>query len=160
MIRLCSPSTCGRRGWTVLPVHCSKKRSVTVGNDLKPSNILAARPSLIKVIDFGLGVYVEDDLSSRLTKTGEQVASSAYTSPWLLANPKLIDPVCDIYSLGAVWYECLLGRVPQGAGIESNLEAENAIPQQHKDMIIRCLQTDRNLCFKSWNDFYSCLGKL
>ena len=135
-------------------------KSHIVHRDLKPSNILAARPSLIKVIDFGLGVYVEDDLSSRLTKTGEQVASSAYTSPWLLANPKLIDPVCDIYSLGAVWYECLLGRVPQGAGIESNLEAENAIPQQHKDMIIRCLQTDRNLCFKSWNDFYSCLEKL
>lgn len=135
-------------------------KSHIVHRDLKPSNILAAKPSKVKVIDFGLGVYVEDDLSSRLTKTGEQVASSAYTSPWLLANPKMIDPVGDIYSLGAIWYECLLGRVPLGAGIESNLDAEAAIPEMHKEIIIRCLQTDKNKCFKSWDDFNISLEKL
>ena len=124
-----------------------------VHRDLKPSNIMATKPSLIKVIDFGLSVYIEDDLTSRLTKTGEQVASGVYSSPWLLENPKLIDPICDIYSLGAIWYECLTGRVPQGIGIEEKLNAANDVPEEHKKMIIKCLQTDREKAFDSWADF-------
>ena len=131
-----------------------------VHRDLKPSNIMAAKPSQIKVIDFGLGVYVEDDLVSRLTKTGEQVASGLYSSPWLIKDPKLINPVCDIYSLGAIWYECLLGHVPQGIGAGEELIQTPDIPDEHKQMIIRCLQTDPNKCFKSWNDFCNCLDRI
>ena len=131
-----------------------------VHRDLKPSNIMVAKPSIIKVIDFGLGVYLEDDLNSRLTKTGEIVASGVYSSPWLLKEPKMINPVCDIYSLGAIWYECLMGRVPQGVDVESNLTAEKEIPDEHKILIIKCLQTNQDKCFKSWNEFCSCLESI
>ena len=54
--------------------------------DLTPSNIML-RPGHCKVIDFGLGVYVEQQLRSRLTTAGEAQAGGHYTAPELLSDP-------------------------------------------------------------------------
>ena len=131
-----------------------------VHRDLKPSNVMAAIPERFKVIDFGLGIYIEDELRTRLTQTGETVASSAYTAPELQANPQLINCACDIYSLGAIWYECLLGRVPQGTGIEEALNAEINVPPAHKKVILRSLQFDPNKRFRNWNEFQTAISDL
>ncbi len=123
-----------------------------VHRDLKPSNIMAAPPEQFKVIDFGLGVYVEDELASRITRTGEVVAGGIYTAPELLANPKLRDQRCDIYSLGAIWYECLLGRAPHGIGFVNALTSEISIPKSHQNIIVRMLQSDPNQRYSSWSE--------
>ncbi len=130
-----------------------------VHRDLKPSNIMAATPEQFKVIDFGLGVYVEDELRSRLTKTGEVVASGVYSAPELLSSPKLIDPRCDIYSLGAIWYECLLNRPPQGSGIIQALSQEAGIPDEQKRIIEKMLQSDSGQRYVSWPDLTADLAK-
>jgi eukaryotic-like serine/threonine-protein kinase len=44
-----------------------------IHRDLKPSNVMIARPRQLRILDFGLGVFVEDDIVSRVTKTGESV---------------------------------------------------------------------------------------
>lgn len=85
-----------------------------IHRDLKPSNIMASKPEQFRVIDFGLGIFVENELHSRLTKTGSQTISGYYNAPELVANPKLIDKRSDIYSLGAVWYTLLTGQPPAG----------------------------------------------
>lgn len=85
-----------------------------IHRDLKPSNIMAAKPNHFRVIDFGLGIFVENELHSRLTKTGTQTISGYYNAPELVANPKLIDKRSDIYSLGAIWYTLLTGQPPAG----------------------------------------------
>ncbi len=130
-----------------------------VHRDLKPSNIMAAPKEQFKVIDFGLGVYVEDELRSRLTKTGEIVASGVYSAPELLSEPKTISQQCDIYSLGAIWYECLLNRPPQGTGVIAALSAETSIPSEHKVIIEKMLQSDPTQRYLSWSDLLKDIEK-
>jgi serine/threonine protein kinase len=92
-----------------------------IHRDLKPSNIMAAKPNQFRVIDFGLGIFIENELHSRLTKTGAQTISGYYNAPELVANPKLIDKRSDIYSLGAIWYTLLTGQPPAGSDFMSIL---------------------------------------
>jgi eukaryotic-like serine/threonine-protein kinase len=126
-----------------------------VHRDLKPGNIML-RPSTCRVIDFGLGVYVEQALASRLTRTGEGVAGGHYTARELFANPKLVDPRCDVYSIGAVWYTAVTNLVPAGANIESALTKVEELPESHRVIIMRCL-SDAESRFESCADLLQAL---
>ncbi|RAV19464.1 serine/threonine protein kinase [Paenibacillus contaminans] len=107
-----------------------------VHRDLKPSNIMINREGIVKVIDFGLGIFLEKDLQSRITKSNQKVAGGLYTAPELYENPKLRDERTDIYSIGAIWYELLIGKPPAGNGIGENLSCVSSI---YKDVILTCL---------------------
>jgi len=109
-----------------------------VHRDLKPSNILVAR-NQFRIIDFGLGAFVEHEISSRLTRTGERVAGGYYTAPELLADPALLDPRCDMYSMGAIWYTLLLGRPPAGTEISNALENLELLTPQYRNAVIKML---------------------
>lgn len=109
-----------------------------IHRDLKPSNIMAAKPNLFRVIDFGLGIFVENELHSRLTKTGTQTISGYYNAPELVANPKLIDKRSDIYSLGAIWFTLLTGQPPAGSDFLSTLSMLG-ISEQTIAIIKKCL---------------------
>lgn len=95
----------------------------TIHRDLKPSNVMLAAGEDVRVVDFGLGTFVEADLVSRITKTGEGALGGYYTAPELVANPKLLDPKTDIYSIGAVWYTALTGLPPGGSDLSTQLDA-------------------------------------
>lgn len=110
-----------------------------VHRDLKPSNIMIAPVGQVRVIDFGLGAFVEKELISRITRTGERAVSGLYTAPELTADPKLTDPRTDIYSLGAVWYTMLTGRPPAGADIARQLFEVNGVSQAYGKIVLRCL---------------------
>jgi len=109
-----------------------------VHRDLKPSNIML-KPNECRVIDFGLGVYIEHRLNSRLTRAGEAPAGGAYTARELLADPSLVDPRSDIYSIGAIWYTAVTNHVPAGANLADSLHPVANMPVSHKDIILRCL---------------------
>jgi serine/threonine protein kinase len=106
-----------------------------IHRDLKPSNIMAAPPNQFRIIDFGLGIFVENDLHSRLTKVGESTVSGYYNAPELVENPQLIDIRSDIYSLGAIWYTALTGQPPAGSDIISRLKDVSGITNAY----IECL---------------------
>lgn len=110
-----------------------------VHRDLKPSNIMVAKPNRFKIIDFGLGIYREKQLYSRLTSFGKGVAGSLYTAPELIKNPKLIDKRSDIYSIGAIWYEMLVGRPPSGAQMKENLLMVDGIDEKYSKILFKCL---------------------
>lgn len=86
-----------------------------IHRDLKPDNIMLvdspAAGDVVKVVDFGI-VKITDEsqaLSQRLTKTGEVWGSPVYMSPEQCMGHEL-DHRSDIYALGTVLYECLLGK--------------------------------------------------
>lgn len=110
-----------------------------VHRDLKPSNIMVAKPNRFKIIDFGLGIYREKQLCSRLTSVGNGVAGGLYTAPELLSNPKLVDKRSDIYSIGAIWYEVLVGRPPSGSQMKENLLEVEGVNNDYAAMIFKCL---------------------
>lgn len=75
--------------------------------DIKPSNILLDEQGNAKLTDFGIARLSD----SELTRTGSSVGTPAYMSPESLGNPR-VDHRADIFSLGAVAYEFLVGERP------------------------------------------------
>jgi len=129
-----------------------------IHRDLKPSNIMAAKPNQFRIIDFGLGIFVENELYSRLTKTGSQTVSGYYNAPELVANPSLIDLRSDIYSLGAIWYTLLTGQPPAGSNFLKELEVMG-INTNIIDIIGKCLNP-LSLRYSSCTELLSEISKL
>jgi serine/threonine protein kinase len=135
--------------------HAHERR--IVHRDLKPSNIML-KPNHLRVIDFGLGVYVEQELTSRLTQAGQAPAGGHFTARELLADPTLIDPRSDIYSIGAIWYVAITNHVPAGANLADTLTQITDLPPKQKSIIIRCL-SDSQFRFASCYDLLEALAQ-
>lgn len=76
--------------------------------DLKPPNLMLRRDGSIKVVDFGLALMNDPELT-KLTRTGQQLGTAAYMSPEQVSADKPTER-SDIYSLGAVLHELLTGQ--------------------------------------------------
>ncbi len=82
-----------------------------IHRDVKPENIKIS-PAGAVLLDFGIAKAVAASGSSRLTRSGFTVGTSAYMSPEQIAGTKDIDHRADLYSVGCVLYECLTGAPP------------------------------------------------
>lgn len=88
-----------------------------IHRDLKPSNVLVTlrdgKP-LPKVIDFGLAkATTNDNPEHSLTELGTMLGTPAYASPEQMSMGAIdIDTRSDVYSLGALLYELLVGVLP------------------------------------------------
>src|SRR5262245_21217573 len=88
----------------------SHRRGV-VHRDIKPDNIMVSRDGGIvrtRVMDFGLARAATE---ARLTKSGAMVGTLYYLSPEQVMARE-VDGRTDVYSLGTVLYECVLGSPP------------------------------------------------
>ena len=77
--------------------------------DLKPANVMLRPDGTLSLIDFGLAKANDDDVS--LTGTREIFGTPYYMSPEQ-GHAEIIDARSDLYSLGVVFYEMLIGRKP------------------------------------------------
>ncbi len=81
-----------------------------VHRDIKPENILLTRDGSTLVADFGIARALGGE--ERLTQTGMSVGTPAYMSPEQASGDKTVDARTDVYALGAVLYEMLVGEPP------------------------------------------------
>ncbi|MCB9676356.1 MAG: protein kinase [Alphaproteobacteria bacterium] len=81
-----------------------------VHRDVKPGNILL-EGGVPRLTDFGLA-FDATDADARLTQTGQMLGTPLYISPEQSLGRSDIGPPTDIYALGAVLYECLVGEAP------------------------------------------------
>src|SRR6266581_4346276 len=94
-------------------IHYAHKRGV-LHRDLKPANVLLDDGGQPHVTDFGLAKCL--DSSDGLTLSGTMLGSPNYMSPEQAAgHPDRLTTAADIYSLGAIMYQLLIGRPPFSA---------------------------------------------
>ena len=79
-----------------------------VHRDIKPQNVLIDDEGRAKLTDFGISRQLEQD---GMTATGRVLGTTDYVAPEQ-AMGHAVDPRSDIYSLGVVLYEMLVGQVP------------------------------------------------
>jgi len=80
-----------------------------VHRDVKPANIMVTPEGALKVMDFGIARAAEE--GTRLTTAASVIGTPSYMAPEQVeARP--VDARTDLYALGAVLYECLVGAPP------------------------------------------------
>lgn len=102
-------------------IHHAHQKGI-LHRDIKPSNVLVGEVDgklVPKVIDFGIGKLLDDDRdgSGARTRIGSVLGSPAYLAPEALGNIEgegEVDIRSDVYSLGILLYETLVGERPFG----------------------------------------------
>jgi hypothetical protein len=140
-------------------VHHAHQRGI-LHRDLKPGNILLDRDGSPHVVDFGL--VRRSQAGSGMTQTGAIVGTPGYMPPEQASGRKDQTVTADVYSLGAILYECLTGRPPfRGEKpietvmqlLEREPERPRAInPKIDADLeavVLRCLEKERTRRYSS-----------
>jgi tRNA A-37 threonylcarbamoyl transferase component Bud32 len=84
-----------------------------VHRDMKPENVFLSGDvydPIVKVLDFGIS-RLEGQAGNTLTKTGVVMGTPSYMAPEQ-AKGLRIDQRVDVYSVGAILYQCVTGRIP------------------------------------------------
>lgn len=97
--------------------------------DIKPANLfLVAGPRThVKLLDFGVSKLLGPGQNS-MTKEGLALGTFSYMPPEQMMGAKRVDARADIYSLGVVLYQCLVGNPPfvaKSIPALSNMMAQN-----------------------------------
>jgi tRNA A-37 threonylcarbamoyl transferase component Bud32 len=80
-----------------------------IHRDIKPANVLITPRGHVLLSDFGIAKILADE--NGLTGTGMPIGTPFYMAPEQIQG-KPVDARTDIYSLGIVLYECLIGQRP------------------------------------------------
>jgi len=86
-------------------------RHGVIHRDIKPENILLHDGRAL-VADFGIALAASKAGGTRLTETGMSLGTPSYMSPEQALGERDIGPPSDIYALGCVTYEMLVGEPP------------------------------------------------
>ncbi len=156
-------------------------KSGIIHRDIKPENLMIRTDGLVKVLDFGIARVVEQDPTrengwldgqDNLTTPGLILGTVKYMSPEQ-ARGLALDPRSDIFSFGTVLYEMATGKAPfsgpTSADTLAAVLADNPAPisasrpdvtPQLEQLILQCLEKDRDQRFSSTEDLAAALRAL
>src|SRR4051812_33399160 len=150
-------------------LSASHQRGI-IHRDLKPDNVILLQRGrerdFVKLLDFGIAKLTSGSTTSSQTKTGLVMGTPAYMSPEQCEgrNDK-VDRRTDVYALGIVLYEMLVGRVPfQGEGYGEILVQHLTRPpvppsqfrllQPHVEVVVlKALEKRADLRYPSMEEF-------
>ena len=120
-------------------------RKGIIHRDIKPDNIMIAKSDIVKITDFGI-VHVEE---ATFTPTGALIGTPRYMSPEQVHGGR-IDQRSDVYSVGIILYELLIGSPPFISGDisyqqvnvtpTSPREISPGIPEEVDRIVMKCLE--------------------
>jgi tRNA A-37 threonylcarbamoyl transferase component Bud32 len=140
-----------------------------VHRDVKPENILLQGGHAL-VADFGIALAVQQAGGQRMTQTGLSLGTPQYMAPEQAAGEKNVDARADVYALGAVTYEMLVGEAPfTGPSVQAIVARvmteeprsltlqRKAIPGAVEDAVLRALEKLPADRFSTAGDFGAAL---
>jgi serine/threonine-protein kinase len=156
-------------------LHRAHKAGI-VHRDLKPDNIFLVDrdddPNFAKILDFGISKVRRQGETpiNTLTRQGTVLGTPFYMSPEQAQAQPDVDARSDLWSVGAILYECLTGRPPYTGGSYEQVivnicmnDAEDvrtynpAVPEPIAAVIARALARDRNDRFAGAREFLDAL---
>ena len=148
-----------------------------VHRDLKPGNILVDGQGRPKVIDYGIARTTDSDIAliTMHTEAGQLVGTLLYMAPEQFAGEGVdIDARADVYALGVVLYELLVGRLPYTLSSRAVHEVARAVtevdprplstvdPRLRGDLttiVGKCLEKERSLRYATAAELEADLGR-
>jgi hypothetical protein len=134
-----------------------------IHRDIKPGNIMVLRGGQVKLTDFGLASVVR---GTSLTTSGGMMGTVHYMSPEQVRGEK-VDERSDIFSLGATFYEMVVGSRPfhgeEPAAVMNQILNVDPRPIPGltgyvSETLERCLQKDREERFESAREMIASLA--
>ena len=125
--------------------------SGVIHRDMKPENVLIDQSSVARVTDFGLAVSV-DRKSPRLTLTGTTVGTVDYLAPERLKSDEPPDAQCDVFAVGVILYELLVGVSPRGS-FDAPRKLRPEVPGWLSEVTMKALRPDPGERFTSMEEF-------
>jgi len=135
--------------------------------DMKPSNVLLDEAGHAKVADFGIARTPQEEAS-----TPQLFATAMYVAPERVEG-KGVTPATDIYGLGLVLYEMLVGRPPFTSANPAVLLRDHVVrqpvppshlrqslPRELDAIVMKCIAKDPGLRYMRASDVAKALGAL
>ncbi|MEO6055285.1 MAG: protein kinase, partial [Gemmatimonadales bacterium] len=142
-----------------------------IHRDIKPENILLLGGHAL-VADFGIARAVSQAGGEKLTQTGMAIGTPHYMSPEQSLGSEHVDARSDVYSLGCVLYELLIGQAPFTGPNAMAIMARHSmevvpslqvvrpsVPDDVEDAIMRALEKTPADRFQTMKEFCECLAE-
>jgi len=111
-----------------------------IHRDIKPANVLIDRQGNALVADFGIAQMVGTP-ESEATSTDVVMGTFAYMSPEQKVSSTNVDHTTDIYAVGVMLYEVLIGKKPMGR-FKMPSEIDHNLDPRLDDIILKCLSQE------------------
>ena len=152
-----------------------------IHRDIKPENVIVQANDHVKLLDFGIAKWINSPTEDALRDSTEGVETRIGATPGTLkymspeqARAESLDPRTDVFSLGLVLYEMIVGRHPFSEMSEENVVAslksreeiaplnarENPIPAALDRILTRALRKNRNHRYGSATEMLTDLDEL
>jgi eukaryotic-like serine/threonine-protein kinase len=138
-----------------------------VHRDVKPANVMLLDDDRVKLVDFGIARFTEDERSVRTT-TGTLLGTPAYLAPEQL-DARGVDGRTDLHAVGLCLFEMLLGARPWRGAISDVASAvlrtippridtrRDDVPSALADVVERALAKEPNARFASASEMSAAL---
>ncbi len=117
-------------------------RNNVIHRDIKPDNILLDEDGNVKILDFGIAQFYDDQNKTYdRTCAGMVMGTFNYMSPEQRESSENVSAQSDLYSVGVVMYNLFTGKLPNGR-FKDPVELNPEIGQELNALILNCLETD------------------
>ncbi len=129
---------------------------ITIHRDISPDNVMVCRDGSVRLMDFGLAKLA--DAQTPLTMIGTNLGKIQYSAPEQRKNAAGVDKRADIYPLGVMFFEMLVGRRPQPGDKLSRLKPD--LPKECDEFLEKATASSPEERFQSAKEFRDTLLNL
>ena len=142
---------------TLLCLALEHAHAVTIHRDISPENVMLLPDASIRLLDFGLA-KLEEPNDPALTRVGASLGKMLYKAPEQQVNAAAVDLRADIYPLGVMFFEMLVGRLPKRD--ETICELIPDLPDECDAFLEKAMAFDPDERFRTVGDFRRALTEI